>query len=185
MAGDITTIARPYAEAVFSQALDAGRLEDWGDSLRMLAAIAGDPDMAAQIGNPNIGRDRLCEAVLAIVGDRLPPGESFAKQVENLVRLLAVNGRLALLPEIARLFDDLEVRHQGVRQVHVLSAFELGEGARQELTAALAKRLGAEVEMTVETDPSLIGGVEIRAGDLVIDGSVRGKLAKLATELQI
>lgn len=185
MAGDITTIARPYAEAVFAQARDAGRLDPWGDSLRILAAIAADPDMAAQIGNPNVGRDRIAEAVLAIASDRLPADDTLRSHIRNLVRLLAANGRLSLLPEIAHLFDQLVVRHQGVRQVHVLSAFELGEGARQELTAALAKRLGAEVEMTVETDPSLIGGVEIRAGDLVIDGSVRGKLHKLASELQI
>jgi F-type H+-transporting ATPase subunit delta len=101
-----------------------------------------------------------------------------------LVSLLAANDRLIALPEIARVFEELVTRHEGVRQVQVLTAFDLTDATRDELAAALKKRLGAEVEMTVATDASLIGGVEIRAGDLVIDGSVRGALQKLATELQ-
>ncbi len=101
-----------------------------------------------------------------------------------MVNLLARNNRLSTIPEIASLFEDLKTQHEGVRQVQVLSAFDLTETQQKALAGVLKKRLGAEVEMTVETDPSLIGGVEIRAGDLVIDGSVRGKLHKLATELQ-
>jgi F-type H+-transporting ATPase subunit delta len=178
MAGDITTIARPYAEAVFARARESEQLDTWGDALATLSAIAADPDMAEQIGNPNLPRERLRNAILEITGRGLPA------EAGNLVSLLTANNRLSALPEIARLFAELETQHQGVRQVHVLSAFELGEAAQKDLAAVLTKRLGAEVEMTVETDPSLIGGVEIRAGDLVIDGSVRGKLHKLATELQ-
>ncbi len=178
MAGDITTIARPYAEAAFAWARESGRVDAWGDALTTLSAIAADPTMAEQIGNPNLPRERLRDAILEIAGDGMP------SEVGNLVSLLATNNRLSTLPEIARLFEVLQTRHQGVRRVQVSSAFELGEDAQRNLAAALEKRLGAEVEMTVETDPSLIGGVQIRAGDLVIDGSVRGKLHKLATELQ-
>ena len=178
MAGDITTIARPYAEAVFARAQEAAQIDDWGDALSVLSAIASDAVMAEQIGNPNVPRERLCAAILEIAGDEL------TAEAKSLVRLLATNDRLSIVPEISSLFDDLKTRHQGVRQVQVLSAFDLSEAQQKDLAGALKKRLGAEVEMTVDTDPSLIGGVEIRAGDLVIDGSVRGKLHKLATELQ-
>ncbi len=178
MAGDITTIARPYAEAVFARAREAGQVDAWSGALATLSNIAADALMAEQIGNPNVPRERLCEAILGIAGNGLSP------EGKNLVSLLARNNRLATLPEIAALFEDLKTQHQGVRQVLVLSAFGLSETQQQQLAGVLKKRLGAEVEMTVETDPSLIGGVEIRAGDLVIDGSVRGKLHKLATELQ-
>lgn len=178
MAGDTTTIARPYAEAVFARAQEAGQIEGWSDALATLSAIASDAAMAEQIGNPNVPRERMCGAILEIAGDGL------SAEAKNLVNLLTANNRLSILPEISSLFEDLTTRHQGVRQVQVLSAFDLNAAQQKDLAGVLKKRLGAEVEMTVETDPSLIGGVEIRTGDLVIDGSVRGKLHKLATELQ-
>jgi len=178
MAGDITTIARPYAEAVFARAQETGQVETWSEALATLSAIAADSDMAEQIGSPNVPRERLGDAILEIAGDGL------SAEVRNLVSLLATNNRLSTLPEIARLFEEVVIRHQGVRQVQVLSAYDLSEAAQKDLAAMLEKRLEAQVEMRVETDPSLIGGVEVRAGDLVIDGSVRGKLHKLATELQ-
>jgi len=178
MAGDITTIARPYAEAVFARARESDQQDAWGDALATLSTIAADPAMAEQIGNPNLPRERLRGAILEIAGDGL------SAEAGNLVSLLAANNRLSILPEITRLFEVLRTRHQGLRQVHILSAFALQEDAQQVLAAALEKRFGTEVEVTVDTDPSLLGGVRIRAGDLVIDGSVRGKLHKLATALQ-
>jgi F-type H+-transporting ATPase subunit delta len=178
MAGEITTIARPYAEAAFARAREKNEVDVWADALATLAAIAADPAMAEQIHNPNVPRERLCAAIIEIAGEVLPA------ETGNLVSLLAENNRLSTLPEIARLFEELQTRLEGVRQVRVLSAYDLKTGVKKELAAALEKRLGAKIEMTVETDPSLIGGVEIRTGDLVIDGSVRGRLHKLATELQ-
>jgi len=178
MAGDITTIARPYAEAAFARARENGQVDTWGDALTTLSVIAADPTMAEQIGNPNLPRERLRDAILEIAGDGMP------SEVGNLLSLLAANNRLSTLPEIARFFEVLRTRHQGVRRVQISSAFELGDDAQKKLAAALEKRLEAKVEITVETDVSLVGGVQIRAGDLVIDGSVRGKLHKLATELQ-
>jgi len=178
MAGDITTIARPYAEAVFARTRETEQQEAWSNALATLSAIAADPAMAEQIGNPNLPRERLRSVILEVAGDGLPA------EAGNLVSLLAANNRLSLLPEIARLFGRLATQHQGIRQVRISSAFELREDARKDLAMALEKRLGAQVEVTTETDSSLVGGVRIHVGDLVIDGSVRSKLHKLATELQ-
>ena len=179
MAGDITTIARPYAEAAFAAARETDQLDSWSEALDLLAAIAGNAEMAGQITNPNVPRERTRDMLLAVAGDSLP------EQVRNLVMLLADNGRLVVLPEIGRLFEVLKTEQRGIRQVHIRSAFEMGAAEQKELAEVLKVRLGAEVELTVEQDTSLIGGIELRADDLVIDGSVRGRLHKLATELQI
>ncbi|MGE5152763.1 MAG: F0F1 ATP synthase subunit delta [Bdellovibrio bacteriovorus] len=178
MAGELTTIARPYAEAVFDRAKGTGQLEAWSAALGLLAATATDPQMAPQIANPNVPRERIRDLLIEVCGDALPP------EAANLVRLLAENGRFAAIPEIAALFEARREAEQGVRQVQVRSAFPLAEAERQAIAAAMARRLGAQVELAVEEDPELIGGVEIRAGDLVIDDSVRGKLRQLAHALQ-
>lgn len=177
MAGELTTIARPYAEAVFERAKETGQLESWSQALGLLRAAATDPQVAPQIANPNVPRGRIRDLLIEVGGDALP-GE-----VANLVRLLADNGRLAAIPEIAELFEARREADQGVRQVQVRSAFPLAEAERQAIAEAMARRLGAQVELAVEEDPALIGGVEIRAGDLVIDDSVRGKLKQLAHAL--
>jgi F-type H+-transporting ATPase subunit delta len=108
----------------------------------------------------------------------LPP------EVANLVSLLADNARLAAIPEIATLFEARREADQGVRKVIVRSAFPLDDAQRQEVADALVRRLGSQVELTVEQDPELIGGLEVRAGDLVIDDSIRGRLQQLAHALQ-
>jgi F-type H+-transporting ATPase subunit delta len=178
MAGDITTIARPYAAAVFERAQETGQVADWSEALGLLAAIGQDPGLARQIGNPNVPRQTLRDIVLQVAGDALPA------EAANLVRLLAENDRLALLPELAVLFEAMRTAHQGLRSVQVRSAYALTKAEQQQLAAALSARLGGSVDLSVEQDKALIGGVEIRVGDLVIDGSIRGKLEKLATELE-
>lgn len=178
MAGDITTIARPYAEAAFARAQETGQGGAWADGLALLSAIAGSPEMAEQIGNPNVQRERLRDVILEIAGNALPA------EAQNLVELLTESNRLVVIPEIAVLYDELMAAHAGLREVRVRSAYAMDVSQQGELAKALKQRLGADVELTVENDPSLIGGVELRAGDLVIDGSIRGKLRKLATELQ-
>jgi F-type H+-transporting ATPase subunit delta len=179
MAGDITTIARPYAEAIFARAQETDQVGAWSDALALLAALAENDEMARQIANPNVPREQIRDILLSIAGDEIPA------EAQNLVRLLAANHRLAVIVEIARLFEVLRVRQQGIRQVHIRSAYAVNAAQQKSLAAVLKERLGAEVELTVEKDPDLIGGIEIRAGDLVIDGTVRGRLHKLATELQI
>lgn len=177
MAGDITTIARPYAEAVFDRAKETGQLDAWSKALALIAAIASDPQVAPQIANPNVPRERIRDLLIQVAGDALP-GEA-----TNLIRLLTDNGRLAAIPEIAGLFEARREADRGVRQVLVRSAYPLGEDDRGSIAEAMTRRLGAQVELAVEEDPGLIGGVEIRAGDLVIDDSVRGKLKQLAHAL--
>lgn len=182
MAGDFTTIARPYAEAAFAVAKAEDALEPWSRALTTLGAIAADPQLATLIGNPNVAREQLCELVLTVAaGDSdapIPSGPA------NLVRLLADNRRIPALPEIARLFDARKTAEQGVRKVLVRSAFPLDDQEQQGLIASLKNHFGAEVELSVEQDERLIGGVEIRADDLVIDSSIRGKLQQLSNELQ-
>ena len=181
MAGDITTIARPYASAVFARAQETGQVAEWSDALVLLAAIGSDPAMALQIGNPNVPRDTLRDIILEVA--KAEGGTAFAAEPANLVRLLAKNHRLDLLQELTTQFEALRTAQQGLRNVQVRSAFALTEQEQQALAAALGARLGGAVDLTVEQDQALIGGVEIRVGDLVIDGSIRGKLDKLATEL--
>jgi F-type H+-transporting ATPase subunit delta len=178
MAGDITTIARPYAAAVFERARETGQVAAWSDALRLLATIGSDQDMADQIGNPNVPRETVRDIILQVAGDDLPA------EAANLVKLLAENDRLVLLPELAVLFEAMCTAEQGLRAVRIRSAFALTKAEQQVLASALSTRLGGSVDLAVEQDKSLIGGVEIRVGDLVIDGSIRGKLERLATELE-
>jgi F-type H+-transporting ATPase subunit delta len=178
MAGDITTIARPYAEAVFARARETNGLDAWSEVLALLAAIVADEQLARLIANPNVPRERVRDAIVGVAGS------SLSLEAENFVRVLAENNRLQALPEISRLFDELRAAQQGVRQVLVRSAYAMSAEDQQQLADTLRRHLGGQVELSVEEDPELIGGVEVRAGDLVIDGSVRGKLQKLANELQ-
>ncbi len=178
MAGELTTIARPYAEAVFMAAQESGQVEAWTQPLGVLAVIATDPLMVAQIGNPWLARDQVENMILSVAGNSLP------KPLVSLVRLLAENGRLAALPEIVALYNERRVASAGVREIVVRSAFPVDAAQEQALAQSLDRRFGAQVQVTVELDPDLIGGVEIRAGDLVIDDSVRGKLKQLAHALQ-
>lgn len=178
MAGELTTIARPYAKAAFEYAKETGRVDDWSAALGLLAALASDPQLAAQMNNPTVPRERLGELLLDLGRDALFDGPA------NLVRLLAAKGRLAAIPEIARLFEEQRIADQGVRQVLVRTAFALDETQRESLAAALARRLGGQVDLSVEIDEGLLGGIEVHSGDLVIDHSVRGRIKQLAHALQ-
>ncbi len=179
MAGEKSTIARPYAEAIFCRASDSGKLDHWSDTLGLLAAIVQDERAAAAISNPKLESDQKVSLILDICGKHLD-GEG-----QNLVKLLVRNGRLSVLPEIASLYEGLKNESQGNLDVQVLSAYKMTKAQESALATALKKRLGLEIRMTSEIDQDLIGGVIIRAGDLVIDGSVKGRLQKLATELGI
>ena len=179
MAQDATTIARPYAEAVFERAEERKSLDAWSEMLAFLAETVQDPGLADFIGNPLLERQRLEELMLDIGADRLN------EEGRNLVRLLVDNDRLPVLPEIAVLYEQLKAESQRVLNVHLRSAYPLQAEQEQRIAEVLKLKLGRDVTLTTEQDPDLIGGVHIRAGDLVIDGSVRGKLQQLANELGI
>jgi F-type H+-transporting ATPase subunit delta len=174
---DKLTIARPYARAAFQEARGEERLTQWSDSLKVAAQVVKDPRVENLLGNPQVSPEQLAQLLIDIAGPQL--GEHGA----NFVRTLAANGRLAYLPEIATLFDTFKDEAQGVADVTVTAAAALDANQQQKLAAALEKRLKRKVRLHVELDPQLIGGAVVRSGDLVIDGSLSTRLARIAYEL--
>jgi F-type H+-transporting ATPase subunit delta len=179
MAGHATTVARPYAEAAFERARETGRLGDWSETLQFLAAAMRDPDLVAFVTDPKLTPAQRTEVMLDLGEGRLDT------EAENFVRALVENDRLVVLPEIAALYETRRREAEGQTKVVVCSALPLDAAVLEQLATALKAKLGQQVEITTEEDPSLIGGVRIRAGDTVIDGSVRGRLHQLANELGI
>jgi F-type H+-transporting ATPase subunit delta len=174
---DRLTIARPYARAAFEEAQARAQLAAWSDALHAAAQVVQDPRVVPLLGNPRVTPEQLAQLVDGAAAD--PLGEYGA----NFVRTLADNRRLAYLPEIATLFDELKDAAEGVADVTVTSAAALDEAQRSKLAAALEKRLQRKVRLHCELDPNLIGGAVLRSGDLVIDGSMRTRLTRIAYEL--
>ncbi|MES9992593.1 MAG: F0F1 ATP synthase subunit delta [Candidatus Thiodiazotropha sp.] len=179
MAGEATTIARPYAEAVFDRAEESGKLDDWSEMLNFLTTVVESEEMAPVVGNPLVEQEALVSLLLEIAGDKLD------QEGGNLIKVLVENNRLKVLPEIEALFEALKADKERISKVHVTSAFDLDAAQEKLIADALKAKLGRNVTITSEKDPELIGGVHIRAGDMVIDGSVRGQLQQLANELGI
>lgn len=168
------TLARPYARAGFSLARDAGKLAAWSDALGFAARVAADPQVQSLLGNPKLTHT---DAVTLLSPDGAD--ENFGR----FLALLADNRRLALLPEIAGLYDELRFEAERVVKARVTSATALPAGELDTIKAALKKRFGREVELETAVDESLIGGAVIDAGDVVIDGSLKGKLGRLQSAL--
>lgn len=174
---DKSTIARPYARAAFQEAKQKNRLADWSRSLQVGAAVVQDARVENLLGNPHVTPEELAKLVGDVAGPQL---DEFGR---NFVQTLADNRRLAYLPEISAIFDALKDTAEGVIDVTVTSAAPLDEQQRKTLTAALTKKLKREVRLHCDTDAKLIGGAILRAGDLVIDGSLRTRLDRIAYEL--
>lgn len=174
---EVSTIARPYAIAAFKQAKEEGKLSEWSSMIETLATIIADPLMSGLIANPRVKRDQLADLIID-VGDK-----SLSDTGKNFVRVLAEKGRLRYLPEVREMFEEKRAESEGRSQVEVTSAFELNDSQKKKITSAMSKRLGTEVDLSVQVDESLIGGVVIRAGDLVIDASLRGRMSRLANTL--
>ncbi len=173
-----STIARPYAEAAFRIADDAGALARWSEMLAALAQVAADERVRAAVGDPNLSDAQVAGLFLAILAGKLN-GEA-----ENFVRVLAANGRLELLPQIRVQFDSLKNEREGVLEAEVQSAFQLSPAQLQDLVQRLEKKTGRKVRAHVSLDKELIGGVRVVIGDKVIDGSARAQLAALETALK-
>jgi F-type H+-transporting ATPase subunit delta len=174
---DKSTIARPYAKAAFEEARDRKRLGPWSAALHTAAAVVSDSRVEELLGNPRVTPEELAALVIEIAGPELD------EEGRNFVRTLADNRRLSLLPEISTLFDELKGEAEGVVDVTVTSAAPLDDSQRGKLAAALERRLGRTVRLQCATDPDLLGGAVLRAGDMVIDGSLRGRLERIAYEL--
>jgi F-type H+-transporting ATPase subunit delta len=171
------TIARPYAKAAFQYARDANAFTGWSLALKTASEIVADPRIAALTKSPSLTSADLASLIIDVAGARLDAG------MQNFVRVLAENHRLLLLPEIAAHYESLRSAVENTVDVDVVSAVPLDAAQSDKLERALGKRLKRVVRMQTSVDPGLLGGAVVRAGDLVIDGSLKGRLERLATEL--
>ena len=169
------TLARPYARAAFALAREHGRFAPWSNLLGFAAQIAADSRVQGLLGHPKLTLDD-------VLGLLLPSGE-IDPNFRQFVSVLADNRRLALLPEIAAQYEALRAEAERVVNVTVTSAATMGASEVENLTAALKRRFGSDIALTQAVDPELIGGAVIDAGDVVIDGSLRGKLGRLQAAL--
>lgn len=172
------TIARPYARAAFEYAQSHNALKQWSDALTIAAAVAADANVVKLLNNPGVSPAQIVDLIADIAGGKLD-GAS-----RNFVATLASNRRVALLPHIAAMYEAMRADVENRANVSVTSAAPLNEAQQQRLATALKKRLKRDVQLELSVDPGLIGGAVIRCGDMVIDGSVKVRLARLASEVR-
>lgn len=173
-----STVARPYAEAVFRLADGATKLAEWSAALGALAQVAENEQVRAALGDPRMSAPKIAGLFISILAGKL------SGDAENFVRVLAENRRLGLLSEIHTQFEVLRNEREGVVEVDVASAFELSPEQLRDLVARLEKKTGRKVHPRVSIDRELIGGVKIAIGDKVIDASARAQLAALENALK-
>jgi F-type H+-transporting ATPase subunit delta len=174
---EAATLARPYAKAIFSLAWQEQKLADWSALMKGLADAVRDPEVARWIGHPAIGRGQLAEVLIKAYGVTL------SQPAQNLLKLLADNNRLKLAPAIAEQFEQLKADAEKRVEIEITSAAPMDGPQKELLMGAIRKRIERDLDVEWKTDPSLIAGAVVRAGDLVIDGSMAGELAKLRTAL--
>jgi F-type H+-transporting ATPase subunit delta len=173
---ELSTIARPYTKAAFETALEQKALDKWSEMLALAAQATQDEQVSNLLSNPALRTDQKAEIILDICSDA-------SEQVKNFIGVLAENNRLLVLPEISSLFDRLKAEQQKSVDIEVTSAFKMTKEQQTKLAQALGKKLDREVNISSSIDKGLIGGLLIKTEDLVIDGSIRGKLAKLSEAL--
>jgi F-type H+-transporting ATPase subunit delta len=180
---DFSTVARPYAKALFDLANGEGKLPAWSDALGAAVAVVGDANAKRALANPALDDKERAELVAAVVG-AIKGGELLATaHGKNLLRLLAENDRLTALPEIAAQFDALKTEAENKVKVTITAATTVDGPLAGQIKKALEQKLGRAVELTLAVDASLIGGAVIQADDMVIDGSVRTRLQRLTEAL--
>jgi len=175
---ELTTIARPYAEAAFRMAREHNAFPAWSQTLGLVSGVAADPQMAAALDNPQLTAADKEALLLKVCGERIDP------LGRNFVRVLVEADRIAVLPQITTMFEALKDAAEGVAKARIDTAFPLSDAELADMTAALEKHFGKRIEATVTVDPELIGGARITVGDTVIDGSVQAKLEAMATRLR-
>jgi F-type H+-transporting ATPase subunit delta len=173
-----STIARPYAEAVFRLADAQGKLADWSVALANLSAVAADGRVRAAVGDPNLSDAKAAGLVISILAGKL------SGDAENFVRVLAENDRLNVVTEIRTHFETLKNERESTVEAEVYTAFEMSPAQLADLVARLEQKTGRKVKARVSVDKALIGGVKVVIGDKVIDGSARAQLAALENALK-
>jgi F-type H+-transporting ATPase subunit delta len=180
---DSSTIARPYAKALFDLASSERKLGEWSAALAAAAAVIGNPDAKRALANPGFD-DGARAALVGSVASSIKGGELLTSNAgKNLLRLLSENDRLTVLPEIAAQFDALKAEAENKVKVLVTAATQVDGGIAEQIKKALEQKLERTVELTLAVDPSLIGGAVIQADDMVIDGSVRTRLQRLTEKI--
>ena len=175
---EASTIARPYAEAVFKLADAEGKLAEWSGVLANIAAVAADERIRAAVSDPNLSAAKIAGLFISVLSGKL------SGDAENLVRVLAENGRLDVLAEIRTQYEILRNEREGVVEAEVHTAFDLEDAQLADLVARLEKKTGRKVKATVRVDKDLIAGVKVVLGDKVIDGSARAQLGALENALK-
>lgn len=168
------TLARPYARAAFEVAVSERKLQTWMDAMNQLAALTATPELQDLLVSPTLGSVQKAALLMDVLGEL--PESSLSK----FVAVLAENKRLLLMPEIRELFQLMKAQQEHAVDVSVTTAFPMDDQVLQQLGKALSDRLGRQVKIASSVDRGLLGGALIRTGDTVIDGSVRGRLDKLA-----
>lgn len=171
------TIARPYAQAAFEEAQNKSDLKGWSEMLLSLAEAVSHPEIRAVVTSPRVARQQLENLMDGLLG-----GQAKAQQ-RNFIRVLVDNQRLLVLPEIAAIFETLRAEAEKTVNVVVDSAFELSPAQQEKITKSLKVRLGREIKLVCNINKELLGGIVIRAGDKVIDGSARTRLGEMANAL--
>ncbi|WP_455203985.1 F0F1 ATP synthase subunit delta [Kaarinaea lacus] len=174
---ETSTIARPYAEAIFELAQEQSKLQEWSDMLQLAAAVAANEDMQAIIGNTSVTKTQLTELFMSICKGKLN------EEGDNLIKLLVENRRLSVLEQIAQQYEALKAEAEKTIEAEIVSAFAVSDQQKALFEKQLKSRLGREVSLTCRVDESLLGGAVIKAGDTVIDGSAIGQIRKLSVEL--
>ncbi|EEO9889774.1 F0F1 ATP synthase subunit delta [Salmonella enterica] len=176
---EFVTVARPYAKAAFDFAVEHQSVERWQDMLAFAAEVTKNEQMAELLSGA-LAPETLAESFIAVCGD----GEQLDENGQNLIRVMAENNRLNALPDVLEQFIHLRAASEATSEVEVTSATALSEEQLSKISAAMEKRLSRKVKLNCKIDKSVMAGVIIRAGDMVIDGSVRGRLERLADVLQ-
>lgn len=176
---ELRTLARPYAKAAFQAAGDTSSVQLWADQLTLLGSISAEPKVTDAISSSTVDAATQVATLTALMGGDL------SGAVSNFLHVLASNKRLLLLPSIAELFNELKADLERSVEVNISTAFALDSAVETKLAEALKNKLQREIHVNTNVDKSLLGGVVVRAGDIVIDGSIKGRIAKLAEAMSI